>query len=51
MDVLETYNDCAIKDYESSFQQGTSFYDKEKKMYLIAMRVYCDLQSGVAFKS
>lgn len=51
MDVLEEYRGCFIKDYASQHQKGTNAHDMELDMYKRAMRIYCDLQSGEAYKA
>ena len=49
-EVLETHNDgaCVVYGFESKEEKGTRQYNKEREAYLIAMRIYCDLESGKA---
>ena len=51
-EVLETHNDgtCVVHSYESMRQKGTPAYNQERKMYLQAMKIFCDFQSGKAYK-
>jgi hypothetical protein len=50
--VLDEQNDgsCVIRDYSSKFLDGTPKKTKEMEMYLVAMRIYCDLKSGKAYE-
>jgi len=41
---------CDVWDYESDFSDGTPQRDEEKKMYLAAMKIYCDFESGAAYQ-
>lgn len=48
--VLETRGDCEIQDYDSLLDPSDqTMREREMKLYLIAMRIYCDLQSGKAY--
>jgi hypothetical protein len=49
-EVIETYNDgkCTVHSYISEEKEGTPQYKREHSLYLKAMKIYCDLQSGVA---
>jgi len=51
-EVLETYNDgkCVVNSYISKEKEGTPGYKREHSLYHKAMKVYCDLQSGVAYE-
>jgi len=50
--ILEEYGDgCLIRDYNSDFLEGTPQRQSEMAMYVLAMRVYCDLKSGKAYES
>lgn len=50
--VLETYNDgkCKVYNYESDEQENSPARERENTMYHMAMKVYCDFESGEAFK-
>jgi len=41
---------CEVRDYDSQHEVGTMHHERESKMYLKAMKVYCDLKSGDAYK-
>jgi hypothetical protein len=48
--VLETRGDCEIQDYDSLLDPSDkAMIEKEMNMYLMAMRIYCDFQSGKAY--
>jgi len=51
-EVIETYNDgkCNIHSYISKEEEGTPTYEREHGLYLKAMRIYCDFQSGAAYE-
>lgn len=50
MDVIEKHGDCDVRDYKSEFPEGSANKDMEKNMYLKAMKIYCDFQSGKAYE-
>lgn len=39
---------CVVHGYESKEKKGTSSYEREHSLYGKAMKIYCDLQSGLA---
>jgi len=49
--ILERRNggECLVKDFESKHKEGSAEYKKEMKMYMMAMKVYCDFESGEAY--
>jgi len=49
--LLETYHDCDILDYDANSQEHdrNPTMQKERELYLKAMRIYCDLDSRKAF--
>lgn len=50
-EILVTRGDsCEIRDYDSKNEVGSMHRERETKMYLKAMNVFCDLKSGEAFK-
>ena len=50
-ELLVTRGDkCEIRDYDSSYEKGSMHRERETRMYLKAMNVFCDLKSGEAFK-
>jgi hypothetical protein len=48
-EVLAKYGECEVRDYDSEVE-GT-LKEKEKEMYLKAMKMYCDFESGDAYNS
>mmetsp|Transcript_8561 Transcript_8561/g.14221 ORF Transcript_8561/g.14221 Transcript_8561/m.14221 type:complete len:478 (+) Transcript_8561:104-1537(+) len=50
--ILEDHgNGCQVKDYQSSFDEGSPEKEREVYLYKAAMKIYCDFQSGDAYKS
>jgi len=49
--ILETRNKgtCLVKDYSSRHKEGSDNFKSERKLYLKAMKIYCDLESGEAY--
>lgn len=45
------HNGCDIEEYTSIFPTNTLQFNKEKEIYMKAMIVFCDLESGLAYKS
>ena len=48
--VLKTYGDCEVEAFDSLLDEGP-MKQREMDMYLTAMKIYCDFQSGKAYKS
>jgi hypothetical protein len=48
--VLADYDGCVVREYESSEAEGSDSLTREHEIYLQAMKIYCDLQSGAAYK-
>jgi hypothetical protein len=49
--VVAEHGDCKVRDYESDLTIGSVPYMLEAKVYLTAMKIYCDFQSGEAYKA
>ena len=47
--VIESHGDCMIREFDSELPENDPRRKDELDMYLKAMRVYCDFQSGVAY--
>jgi len=49
--ILETRNGgtCLVKEYSSNNEEGSVEHKKEMDMYLKAMKIYCDFESGEAY--
>lgn len=49
--VIAEYNDgkCKVYDYEKEPGLGEDVLERERRLYEIAMKIYCDFQSGIAF--
>ena len=49
--ILETRNrgTYLVKDYLSTNKEGSDIFISEREIYLKAMKIYCDLESGEAF--
>ena len=51
LNVLEDFgNGCLAREFESDYPQGSSNHKAEKEMYLMAMSVFCDLESRTAYE-
>ena len=52
--ILATHNDgsCPVYEYDSDYDEATqaSSYARERGLYLTAMKIYCDFQSGAAYQ-
>ena len=48
--VLETHGDCEVKEYDSVEVPGSPAQEREMDLYLKAMKIYCDFESGEAYK-
>ena len=49
-EVLEVHGECEVYDYDSDHEEGTIQHEREAQLYLKAMELYCDLQSGKAYE-
>jgi hypothetical protein len=49
--ILEEHNGCKVKDYQSDYEEGSHDKKREMDLYQAAMQIYCDFQSGDAYKS
>lgn len=47
--ILEQHGDCTVPKYDSSFEPGSPQQILEEKLYRKAMRIFCDLNSGIAY--
>ncbi|KAI2510202.1 sulfotransferase family [Fragilaria crotonensis] len=48
--ILEERNGCIVKDYQSDLVEGTLEKKREMNTYMAAMALYCDFESGDAYK-
>lgn len=50
--ILKSFNggSCVAYTFESKHETGSSEYTEELETYLQAMKIYCDLESGKAYK-
>ena len=51
-EIIATYNDgkCIVRAYDSDEPEGSASRQRETKLYGWAMKIYCDFQSGEAYK-
>lgn len=49
--VLAQHGDCIVKDFESKELEGSPQYERDMDLYLKAMKLYCDFESGEAYKA
>jgi hypothetical protein len=47
--ILEQHGDCIVPKYDSMFEPGSPQQILEENLYRKAMRIYCDLNSGIAY--
>mmetsp|Transcript_19718 Transcript_19718/g.29899 ORF Transcript_19718/g.29899 Transcript_19718/m.29899 type:complete len:459 (-) Transcript_19718:173-1549(-) len=49
--ILETIKEgCYIREYHSEFEEGSASYERERFLYKTAMTIFCDFESGEAYK-
>lgn len=48
--TLEDHNGCLIPEYDSIHAEGTPEHEREKKMYIISMKIHCDFKNGKAYE-
>jgi len=49
--ILAQYPGCDVLSYDSTLRKGSTEWEYEEKLYIKAMQIKCDLESGVAFES
>lgn len=49
--VLIEHDGCKVHDYDSFEPAESTVYKREHDLYMKAMKIYCDLQSGKAYES
>lgn len=49
--IAEYDGGCKAYEYDSQNEIGSREYDQEMRIYTLAMKVYCDLESGKAYES
>lgn len=48
--TLATYGDCVVKDFDSEEKEGSPGQNNEMDLYMKAMKLYCDFDSGDAYE-
>lgn len=49
--ILKEFGDgCVAREFESENERGSSEYESEKEMFLMAMQVFCDFENGKAYE-
>ena len=48
--LVQYENQCVVKDYNSEFSEGTKEHESEKQLYIMAMKIFCDLKSEKAYQ-
>jgi hypothetical protein len=48
--VIADHDGCIVREYESTEAVASDSYDREHGLYVKAMKIYCDFQSGAALK-
>jgi hypothetical protein len=49
-EVIADQDGCKVYAFESEATTGSATYEREKDLYMKAMKVYCDLKSGKAYE-
>jgi len=51
MEVIADFGDgCVVRTYDGAAERDTDEYQRERELYLKAMRMYCDFESGKAYQ-
>jgi hypothetical protein len=48
--VIADHDGCIVREYESTEAVASDSYAREHGLYVKAMKIYCDFQSGAALK-
>ena len=48
--IASYYGTCEVPEYKSEFKPPSMDYQREHDMYMVAMKLYCALKSGDAYK-
>jgi hypothetical protein len=48
--VVEEHGDCKVHDFVTTTAQTAPRYQRERKLYLVAMKLYCDMENGQAYR-
>jgi hypothetical protein len=48
--LIETHGTCEIHELSTDAAPGSPIHELQLKLYLLAMRLYCDMESGDAYK-
>ena len=48
--TLLDYNGCIIPEYDSNHAEGTPDHEREKKLYIVSMKIHCDFKNGKAYE-
>lgn len=48
--VVAEHGDCKVYDFVTDTAEGSPEYDLERTLYLLAMKLFCDMESGAAYK-
>jgi hypothetical protein len=48
--VIVQHHGCDVREYDTDEKEGTASYDRERDVYLKAMKIYCDFQIGAPYE-
>ena len=49
--ILKDFGDgCVAREFDSEFERGSFEYESEKEMFLLAMQIFCDFETGKAYE-
>ena len=49
--ILKDFGDgCMAKEFDSDYKKGSSNYEAEKQIFLMAMQIFCDFENGKAYE-
>jgi hypothetical protein len=48
--VIEEHGNCKVHDFVTTTKQTDPRYQRERKLYLVAMKLYCDMGNGQAYR-
>lgn len=50
LSIIDEHGDCKVYDLITETAVSTPLYELEKRLYLIAMKLFCDMGSGAAYE-
>jgi hypothetical protein len=50
-EVMDYGSGCVAREYDTEYTEGSDGYTRERGLYIKAMKMYCDFQSGKGFEA